>query len=169
MQKFNISWQTLFIALQIALTSFFSYVLGFYATSTTHVESARIGGLWAMISGVIVLQATRRETMASASLRILGTAIGSVISAIYLLLFPFNAVSIGICVFIVVFVCHFVRIPDHARLAALTAGIVMVTASLNPSISSNVNAALRFSEACIGTAVAMFAILIWGKNYESAD
>ena len=77
-------------AVQMALVSLASYSIGFYSTSLFHDGSASIGGLWSAISGVMVLQATRRDTWSAASLRILGTLIGSIVSAAYLAVLPFN-------------------------------------------------------------------------------
>ena len=57
------------LALQIALVCLTSYLAGFYFTHLFLGASAAIGGLWSLISGVVVLQATRRDTWASASLR----------------------------------------------------------------------------------------------------
>jgi uncharacterized membrane protein YgaE (UPF0421/DUF939 family) len=79
-----------------------------------------------VISGIVVLQATRRDTVASAWLRVLGTLIGAVISAIYLSFLPFNPFGLAVCIGITVLPCHSFRVPDHARLAAITVAVVMV-------------------------------------------
>ena len=63
--------------------------------------------------------------------------------------------------FATVLLCHAVRIPSHARLAAISVAVIMVTASLNPTLNPFQNAALRFGEACIGTAIAVLAVLLW--------
>jgi hypothetical protein len=47
-------------AIQIALVSLASYLCGFYFSSLFHRPSAAMGGLWALISGVLVLQSTWR-------------------------------------------------------------------------------------------------------------
>lgn len=108
-----------------------------------------------------MLQGTRRNTWSSASLRIVGTAVGAVVSAAYLSVMPFTAVGMAASIFVTVMVCHGIRIPDHARLAAITVGVIMVTASLNPTMNPIQNAALRFSESCIGTAAAVLAAFVW--------
>jgi uncharacterized membrane protein YgaE (UPF0421/DUF939 family) len=123
--------------------------------------TAGIGGLWSAISGIVVLQATRRDTWSSAWLRIVGTAIGSAISAAYLTVLPFSAVGMAASMFVTVLVCYGLRISDHARLAAITVSVIMVTASLNPTMNPVQNAALRFSESCIGTAMAVIALFVW--------
>jgi uncharacterized membrane protein YccC len=138
-----------------------SYVCGFYFTSLFHGASAGIGGLWSLISGIVVLQSTRRNTWSSACLRILGTLVGSIISAAYLSRLPFSAVGMAVCIFVTVLVCHTIRIPDHARLAAITVALIMVMSSNQPGLSPVLSAALRFCESCIGTAIAVLAVLLW--------
>ena len=86
-------YESIRISLQITLVSLASYLLGSYTTSLVHELSAGLGGLWATISGIVVLQATQKETWSLALVRILGTAIGAIISAIYLLLLPFSQFS----------------------------------------------------------------------------
>ena len=149
------------IALQIALVSLASYACGSYFTGLFHGASARIGGLWSMVSGIVVLQATRRTTWSSAWLRVLGTLIGSIIGAVYLSLLPFSAIGMAVCIFGTVLLCHAARIPDHARLAALTVAVIMVLSSINQALSPILNAALRFAESCIGTALAVLVVLMW--------
>ncbi len=149
------------VAVQISLVSLASYLVGFDSTGLFHAASANIGGLWSAISGIVVLQATRRDTWSSAGLRILGTAIGSIISAAYLIVLPFSPIGMAASVFATVLLCHAARMPDHARLAAITVAVIMVTASLNPTLNPILNAALRLSESWIGTAMAVLAVLIW--------
>ena len=56
-----------------------SYLAGVYFTSSFHGRSSIIGGLWCVISGIVVLQATSRDAWQSAVLRVLGTLIGATI------------------------------------------------------------------------------------------
>jgi uncharacterized membrane protein YgaE (UPF0421/DUF939 family) len=148
------------VAVQTALVSLASYLCGFYFTALFHSASAPIGGLWAAISGIVVLQATRRETWSTASLRILGTFIGSILSAAYLSLLPFSPIGMAGCIFATVLVCHAVRVPDHARLGASTVAVIMVVASSDPTLNAILSASLRFSESCIGTAMAVLTVLM---------
>jgi hypothetical protein len=39
--------------------------------------------------------------------------------------------------------------------------LIMVTASLDPSLNPGLNALLRFAESCIGTAVALLKVRLW--------
>jgi len=159
--RFMINLEAFRVSLQIGLICLLSYLAGFHFTGLFHGASASMGGLWSAISGIVVLQGTRRDTWSSASLRIVGTAVGSVVSGAYLTVMPFSTIGMAASMFVTVMICHGVRIPDHARLASITVGVIMVTASLNPTMNPIQNAALRFSESCIGTALAVAAVVMW--------
>ena len=149
-------------ATQVALVSLFSYLGGLQLTSLFHGASASMGALWSMISGILVLQATRGGTWSSAWIRVLGTLVGSIVSAVYLSWLPFSALGMAASIFVTVLLCHAARIPDHAaRLAALTVAVVMVLSSLNPTLMPILSAALRFGESCVGTAMALIVVLSW--------
>ena len=154
------------LAVQIALVSFVAYLVGFHSTGLFHGASASVGGLWAAISGILVLQATRHDTWSSAALRILGSAIGSTISAFYLSVLPFSPIGMAASIFVAVLFCYVARIPSHARLAALTVAVIMVTASINPTLNPILNAVLRLSESFIGTTTAVIVVLIWPGQKE---
>jgi len=143
------------------LVCLFGYLGGYYVTALFYAPSAALGGLWALISGIVVLQATRRETWASAWLRVLGTFIGAIISAIYLFLLPFSPLGMAVTVGVTVLLCQFIGIPDHARLVALTVAVIMVISSLHPEYHPFLNALLRFMESAIGTVLAVVVVLLW--------
>jgi len=150
----------------MALVALTSYACGSYITGLFHDASARLGGLWSAVSGIVVLQATRGSTLSSAWLRVLGTLIGSIIAAAYLSRLRFSAVGMAVCIFGTVLLCHAARIPDHARLAALTVAVVMVLSSENPGLNPVVSAALRFVESCIGTGLAVLTVLATPETTE---
>ena len=151
-------------AIQIALVSLASYLCGFYFSSLFHRPSAGMGGFWALISGIVVLQSTWRSTLSSAWLRVLGTLIGSIISAAYLSWLPFNPFGMAACIFATVLLCHAAGIPGHAQLAAITVALLMVISSIDSTVSPITNAALRFSESCLGIAMAVLAVEIWPRG-----
>jgi uncharacterized membrane protein YgaE (UPF0421/DUF939 family) len=159
-------FESIRISLQITLVSLVSYLVGFYTTSFIHELSAGLGGLWAAISGIVVLQATQKDTWSLAWIRVLGTAIGAVVSAVYLMMLPFSPVGMAAAIFITMLICHAVGIPSHARLAALTVVLIMVTSNMHPGLDPVLNAALRFSESCIGTTIAVLIVLIFPGQKE---
>lgn len=157
-------------AILFALVSAVSFALAFAITGYVPEDTATqmIGAMWAMISAIVVMQDTRSATISTASLRILGSLIGAVFSAIYLLFFPFSIVGMGVLIGIVVLTCELLHLPGHLRLAGLTAGIVMVISVVNPDIPSVVNAATRFLEVIIGSSVAVAAAWIWQYFFHSS-
>ena len=149
------------IPAEIALAALVAYGLGSWFTSLFPGYLPKIGGLWSAISAIVVTQATSKEALSSASLRILGSAIGAATSAVYLTLLPFHPSGMAVAIFATVLLCAAVNVPSHGLLAAITVIVVMVTTSLDPKLSPGLNALLRFAESCIGTGVAVLAVLIW--------
>lgn len=157
------------IPAEIAVAALVAYLLGSWFTGLFPGYLPRIGGLWSAISAVVVTQMSRQEAVSSASLRILGSAIGAITSAVYLSLLPFHPLGMAVAIFATVLLCSAVDIPSHGRLAAITVIVVMVTASLDPKLSPLLNALLRFLESCIGTAVALLAVLLWPRADSGGD
>ena len=155
------------LAIQVALVSLSSYLLGFSFTSLFHGASAGTGALWSVISGILVLQTQWRGTWSSACIRVLGTLVGSIVSAVYLSLLPFSPLGMAGSILVTVLICHAARIPDHARLASLTVAVIMVLASLNSSLSPLLSAVLRFCESCVGTAMALIVARLWPEPQAS--
>jgi len=149
------------IPAQVALAALVAYALGFSFTSLFPGYLPKIGGLWSAISAIVVTQETRKATVSSASMRVLGSAIGAITSALYLTLLPFHPLGMAVTIFVSVLICQAINIPSHGRLAAITVIVIMVTASLDPSLSPGLNALLRFVESCIGTGVAVLEVVLW--------
>ena len=156
------------VALRTAVVCLAAYVAGRGFTSLFHAGSAILGGVWSVVSGIVVLQATLEDTRGSAALRVLGTFIGAAISAVYLVLLPFSAIGMAACVGVTVLFCLAVGVPDHARLAAVTVVIILAVSVAAPSLSPVTNAVLRFLESCIGAGIAMLAVLLLPRRERKA-
>ena len=146
------------VAVRTAIVCFASYLAGSAFTSLFHSGSSMLGGVWSVVSGIVVLQATLQDTRGSAMLRVLGTLIGATIAAVYLAFFRFHPVGMAVCVGLTVLFCQAARVPDHARLAAVTVVIVLAVSVAAPSLSPAENALLRFLESCIGAGIATLAV-----------
>ena len=157
------------IPAEIATAALVAYLLGYWFTDLFPGYLPKIGGLWSAISAIVVTQATRKETTSSASLRILGSAIGAGTSAIYLTLLPFHPLGMAVAIFVTVALCAAIKVPSHGRLAAITVIVVMVTGSLDPKLSPGLNALLRLAESGIGTGVAVLAAGLWPSSNNQVD
>jgi len=151
------------VAIQNGVVCLASYLLGAYFTGLFHGRSSSIGGLWCVISGIVVLQATSRDAWQSAILRVLGTLIGATIGGLYLQFFPFSVIGMAVSVGLTVLLCQALDVPDHGRLAAITVALIIVISTGNPELSPFTNAALRFAESVIGAGIAVLAVLLWPK------
>lgn len=151
-------------AARYALVCLAAYLCGSRFTALFHGESAGMGGLWSVISGIVVLQSTSRDTWKSAGVRVFGTAIGAVVSGGYLVLLPFSPLGMAFSIGVTVLICHALNVPEYGRLAALTVAIIMVISAANPALNPLLNAALRFCESGIGAAMAVLVILLWPRG-----
>jgi uncharacterized membrane protein YgaE (UPF0421/DUF939 family) len=149
------------VAVQMAIVSMGAFLAGSACTMLFHRPTSALGGLWAMISGLVVLQSTRRETLSSAWIRVRGTFIGAVVAAAYLSVFHFTPLGMGSSILVAVLLCHAVGLPDHARLASITVGLIMVISSAGTDLTPLGNAGLRFGESCLGAGLAVLVSLAW--------
>jgi uncharacterized membrane protein YccC len=156
-------YAALLVAVQFGLASFLSFSIALQVSWYLHGSSvvATIGAMWALISAMVVTQDTRTATFSTAWLRVFGSVIGATISAIYLSFFPFSSYGMAFLVALTIFICVFMGIPGHARLAGLTVAIVMIVSALNPDIPPLVNAATRFFEVIVGSTVAVSIAWLW--------
>ena len=147
-------------ALQHALVCLVAFVIGSSVTAFFNDTTAVTGGMWSAISGLLVLQTTTQATGQAGIQRILGSFIGAIVAVLYLVVLPFSPIGLAVTVAITYLVCQLLRIPQHGRIGAITATIIMVLAALNPELSPLTNASLRFVESVIGTVIALIAVLI---------
>lgn len=155
------------VAIQEGVACLLAYLAGSYLTQVILGVPSPIGALWCVISVIVVLQATRQETVASAWLRVLGTLIGATVSAVYLLFFPFHPLGLAVSIGLTMLLCEIFRIPGHARLASITVAVIMIVSMIHPQMNPLINAGLRFIESCIGATLAVLAVLAWPWKYRS--
>jgi uncharacterized membrane protein YgaE (UPF0421/DUF939 family) len=82
-------------AVQMGLVVVCAHEAGLVFTRLLHDPSARIGALWAVISGILVFQGTRQGTWTSAGVRIVATLVGVVVAALYVSLLSFGVAAMG--------------------------------------------------------------------------
>ena len=134
-----------------------SYFCGYYFTSLFHEPTSFVGGLWAAISGIIVIEGMAGDTLRSAKIRIIGTLSGAIISGVYLLLFPFSLVGYAACIAAGVLFCYVFRVQNAIKLTGITISVILIVSTIEQELHPIINAGLRFAESAIGTAVAIVA------------
>lgn len=131
-----------------------AFLGGFYFTSLFHEPTSLVGGLWATISAIIVLEVSHHETFDSAINRLIGSFIGAVLSGIYLLFFPFSAIGFAATVGVGVLVCFIFKVPQAVKLTGITISVVIIVSTIAKDLHPFTNAGLRFVESAIGTGIA---------------
>jgi uncharacterized membrane protein YccC len=132
-----------------------AYLLGSHFTALFHQPALVIGGLWSVISGIIVFESTRPKVLRSAKLRVIGSFIGALVSGVYLYFFSFTVLGFAACVGVGALICHLLRLPEHIKLTGVTISVIMLVSVITNNLSPIENAALRFAESVIGAAVAI--------------
>lgn len=150
-----ISHNIVTVTIQNIIIVFGSFLCGFYFTGLFHEPTSFIGGLWAVISGIIVLEGTARDSLRSAKNRIIGTMIGAIIAGIYLYFFQFSILGYGACVGIGIIICFIFKIPNALKLTAITISVILIVTAIEEEIHPIVNAGLRLAESAIGTTIAL--------------
>ncbi len=149
--------------LRFTCIAFFAYLAGYGFTWLWHEPTAMVGGLWAVISGLIVSEpATVKESIATARTRVTGSAIGCLFGAVYLLLFSFNPFTYALFIGIASLLCYLLNYGQHVKLAAITMSVVIVVSSVS-QINPVKNALLRLIESCIGVGVGVLVSWLLDK------
>lgn len=79
----------------------------------------------------------------------------------FLLFFPFSRLGMAVMIGITILLCMSLKIRDHAKLAGLTLGIIMIFSTISPDQSPFVKASLRFIKVIVGSVVAITIEWIW--------
>ena len=164
MIRYQYKNRTLRFAIRRFITCLLAFYGGYYLNIPLMGETSYIGGLWAMISVLIVLQPNRKDAWQTALLRMMGTFIGAAAAALYLTFLPFHPIGMCVTISVTVLICGGFGVPNYARLACITIAIMMISSKIDPEISPHMNAILRFLESAIGTCIAVLATEIWPEE-----
>jgi len=133
---------------------------GFYFTTLFHEPTSLVGGLWAVISAIIVIEASHKETYISAKNRIIGSLIGAIVSGFYLLFFPFSLVGFAAAIGAGVLICLLLNLPQSIKLTGITISVIMIVSTITEDLHPFLNAGLRFAESAIGAGIALIVAFI---------
>ncbi len=124
-------------------------------------------GYWAVISAVIVMEASVQDSIRLSWFRFAGTAIGAVLGLICVFLLGATPWSVGIAILVTTLVCTGLHLPESYRLASATAAIVILASQTNPAEF----AFQRFLDVSVGILIALLvSILIFPeKGIESKE
>jgi len=147
--------------IQTAIVVALSFEAGYICTGYVHEESALFASMWAMVSGLVVLQDTWKETKVAGFGRVVGAFVGATISGLYLTYYPFSVYGLALCGALSVMLGVISGMADGGRGAGVTVVIVMIVDAVHPENHPMIGAGLRFLESCLGTMSAMLVAWVW--------
>lgn len=112
--------------------------------------------IYAIIAAVIVLDLSAAETRTLALRRIAGTVVGSVLGAVLSVLLPHGVLTMGLGIFLAMFLTHALGLTAAARIAGYVCAIVLLEYTANPWDY----AMWRFVETILGIIVALLVSLV---------
>ena len=133
----------------------FAFTCGFYFTSLFHEPTSLIGGLWAVMAAIMVIEASHKETFTAAKKWIIGSLIGAAISGIFLLFFSFTILGFVITIGIGALICLLLGFPQSIKLTGITISAVVIVSAISKDLHPFANSGLRLSESIIGAGTAV--------------
>jgi len=155
LKRFNLDWEIVMRAIEGGLVSSLAFLIGAHLVRSVNGSNAIIGAVWSAIAGLVVLQTAHREILKFAGLQAIGTFLGALLSALYLLAFPASIFGLAVCACATTLACYAIHIADQARLASAAAVVIMGVSILSKRHSPLLNAELRFVESLIGLSLAV--------------
>jgi uncharacterized membrane protein YgaE (UPF0421/DUF939 family) len=123
-------------------------VVALYAAELLKLPQA----YWAAISAFVVMGANVHATVQASSGRLIGTAIGAVAGAVFVVLWGSHLWSFGLAATLTALVCAVLRLDQSYRLACVTVAIVMLVHSPESPWKVGLH---RFLEVALGIVVAL--------------
>lgn len=120
-------------------------------------------GYWAAFSAFVVMGTDVGTTFAASRDRLIGTAIGAILGAVFVALLGDHLLWFGAAVAATVLICESLGLGQSYRLACVTVAIVML---INTAGSPWKSAAYRFVEVALGIVVALLISALPPKSVE---
>jgi uncharacterized membrane protein YccC len=146
----------------LALACLGSYALVVWLSSlvawigpTDHI----VGGVWAVISTIIVSRNSYDQTAAAAVSRVYGTLVGMILCLIYLIFFPFHVWGLALLIGLSSLICVLIGRPGDAPAAAIATAVLIGLAQLDPHEAWR-QPIIRLADTIIGAAVGLAAAWI---------
>ena len=157
----NIYHQMIDVSFRVACVAVISYIAATYLGVFIANAPDQIGGLWSAISAIMALKQETKESYRAGWHRIIGTLIGSVVTAFVLYFIGGSVGALFVAIFGSAMVCFLCEVKEVYGIACIAAAVVLIVWDItgcvdNPFLFS----ALRFVDSLIGVVVAIIASYI---------
>ena len=147
-------------AIEIGLIATLAFAAGALFTRQFHHESALLGGIWSAVSAVVVYGADRSQVFGNSRRRLIGTLLGGLVSAVFLIVFEPSLVLLGVCAALTAAIVIVLGLAEYARLAVVTTVVVFAVQFEHGMVTPFFNAGLRIAESVIGMSVCFAIVLV---------
>ena len=153
-------------ALVVAFFSWLAFYLGEHMETWLRQSEAIVGGIWSMITTIMVFQAIYDNTIQAGYQRILGAFVGALISVVICTLFGYGVLQMIGSIFLSRFAIKIIKIEQAVRISAATAGVITAHGLSIPEITPWVAGIIRFFTTVIGALLAIMGsyLLKWLWN-----
>jgi uncharacterized membrane protein YgaE (UPF0421/DUF939 family) len=117
---------------------------------------AGLGGLWVVITAIVVVQSNTLSSLQAARDRLIGTIVGACVGGLIGATPLPQSIGVALAVLVTALICTIPMLLTSMRLASLTAAIVV----LIPGVGSLISARDRFLDTVVGIAVVLVVDLI---------
>ncbi len=136
------------IAVAQAFKTGLAAVISTYIAELMHLPQS----YWAAITAIVVMQSQVQATLAASRDRLVGTAIGACVGALFVAFIGDSLLYFGIAVILTTLICQLTGLNQSYRLACVTVAIIMLIPHAHTPWTL---AAHRFAEVALGIVVAL--------------
>jgi uncharacterized membrane protein YgaE (UPF0421/DUF939 family) len=136
------------VAVAQAFKTGLAAVLSTYLAELLHLPQ----GYWAAITAIVVMQSQVHATLAASRDRLVGTAIGAFVGALFMAFVGDTLLCFGAAVILTMLICHLTGLDQSYRLACVTVAIIML---IPGPYAPWALAAHRFTEVALGIVIAL--------------
>lgn len=146
------------IAFRAALAAGFAFLFENWYGHFTNRPEVLISGLYCIVAALIAIQANIGSTYKAASTQFFGVLVGSLMGGISTHFLGSSPLSLAFGIFCTLAICSLLQMKDNYRMAAVSVAGVMISWQLHPEISPWLFTFYRFTDSCLGIAIAMFVV-----------
>jgi len=149
------------LAIEASTAGLFAFWLGEVVSQVFGVDQSAIGGLWAAISAVIIIEIQERNTFTAAWIRFLSTFVAVLLTGAIVSGLGYHLWSLFLCLVASVIGCAAIGCRNGFKPAPIAVLVVFAVASIQPDLNIWWNCLGRFSESVMGIAISLVIVVIF--------
>ena len=153
-------YKIIYLSVEAASIAIICFMIGEALGNLVYGNKEHIGGIWCMISSLVVLQSIASETLKASKPRIMATIIACIISGIICAIISYSFLSMFLSISISAYVLHILKENDGIRIATATAAVISGFGFLSPDYSAVINSTMRAVDTLVGVGFSVIVVYI---------